>query len=198
MKRSTPLLPVALSLILAATMGALAQRARTVSDPNKPDNKAQPTTTATTTAPAPASVKAKYEGGVVGYRQKQTGTLKFDDASSRLVFQDKSAHELFPIPYRAIISIYPETHAVQPTAARVAGAVPAPYGLNMLSMLARQHVRYLIVQYSDPDTHASGVTSFKLENKETLNSVLSTLAQKAELTQRGDAYVRTDKASTTP
>lgn len=195
MKISTRWLPVAVSLMLMAATGALAQRARTVSDAHKSDNKVRPTDIATT---APAAVKAKYEGGVVGFRKKETGTLKFEDTSSRLIFQDKTAHEVFPIPYRSITSIYPETHAVQPTAARVAGAVPAPYGLNMLSLLARQHLRYLIVQYNDPDTHASGVASFKLDDKETLNSVLSTLAQKAELTQRGDAYVRTDKASATP
>jgi len=51
-------------------------------------------------------------------------------------------------------------------------------------------VRYLTLQYSDPDSKVNGITSFKLENKEILASVLATLAQKAEMTKRGDIYVK--------
>src|SRR4051812_10140693 len=36
--------------------------------------------------PVPANVTAKYEGGMYGFSQKVTGTLKMDDANSRLVF----------------------------------------------------------------------------------------------------------------
>jgi hypothetical protein len=46
------------------------------------------------------------------------------------------------------------------------------------------------LQYNDPDSKVSGITSFKLENKEILASVLATLAQKADMTQRGDIYVK--------
>jgi hypothetical protein len=184
---------VACALLLAT--GMYAQRSRTVSDPQKTEANT-PATPAP--APAPETVKAKYEGGVVGYLKKQDGTLKFDDANHRLVFRDKFAREYFPIPYGAITALYPETHSVQPTSARVIGAMPTPYGIGMLSMLARKKVRYMIVQYNDPDTKASGVTSFKLDNKEMVLSVINTLAQKSELTQRGEAYVRTDKASATP
>ena len=188
------LISLTVAVCVWSVTGALAQRARTVSDPQKRD--AQPQTPAP--APAPQSVKAKYEGGVVGYLKKQDGTLKFDDANHRLVFLDKNAHEYFPIPYSAIIALYPETHSVQPTSARVISSVPTPYGIGMLGMLARKKLRYMIVQYNDPDTKANGVASFKLDDKDLLLSVISTLAQKSELTQRGEAYVRTDKASATP
>ena len=194
MNRLIRLLPAA-ACVLLLTTGLFAQRARTVSDPQKPDIKTQATPAP---APAPETVKAKYEGGVIGYSKKQTGTLKFDDANHRLVFRDKYAREYFPIPYSAIIALYPETHSVQPTSARVIGAIPSPYGVGMLSMLVRKKLRYMIVQYNDPDTKASGVASFKLDDKDMLLSVLATLAQKSELTQRGEAYVRTDKASATP
>ncbi len=51
------------------------------------------------------------------------------------------------------------------------------------------------MQYKDPDTQAEGITSFRVENKEILASVLHSLAEKAGLTQRGEAYVRRDDAS---
>ena len=56
--------------------------------------------------------------------------------------------------------------------------------------LIKTKVRYLTVQYSDPDSNVSGVTSFRLDNKDVLDSVLYTLAQKAGLTRRGEVFVR--------
>ena len=181
----------AAACVLLLTTSLCAQRARTVSDPQKPNAQTQAT-------PAPQTVKAKYEGGVIGYSKKQDGTLKFDDANQRIVFLDKNSREYFPIPYQAITALYPETHSVQPTSARVISAVPTPYGIGMLGMLARKKLRYMIVQYNDPDTKASGVTNFKLDDKDLLLSVIATLAQKSELTQRGEAYVRTNNARATP
>src|SRR5206468_6028290 len=43
-------------------------------------------TVAAKPAPAPVTFSAKYEGGMFGYSKKTDGTLKFDDANSRLVF----------------------------------------------------------------------------------------------------------------
>ena len=40
------------------------------------------------------------------------------------------------------------------------------------------------------DAKVGGITSFNLKNKETVASVMNTLANKAGLTQRGDGYVR--------
>ena len=51
-------------------------------------------------------------------------------------------------------------------------------------------VRYLTLQYSDPDSNVSGNTSFKLDNQEILDSVLFTLANKSGLTRRGEVFVK--------
>ncbi len=102
----------ALLLIIAAV--AFGQRPRTSPSQDSPDN----STNMPTPPPAPASVKAKYEGGV------------------------------------------------------------------------KTKVRYLTLQYSDPDSNVAGVTSFKLDNKDILDSVLFTLAGKAELSRRGEVFVR--------
>jgi hypothetical protein len=171
----------ALALVFALTMAAEAQRPRTT------DKSAQ---TTATTAPAPASVKAKYEGGVTGYMKKQTGTFNFDDAGQRLVFKDKDAREYFSIPYKSLAAAWGDTHAVTSTAAKVMSAVPL-YGIGLTSLLMpKNKQRFLVVQFDDPDTRLSGTTSFKMENKELVASVLNTLAQKAALTPRGEAFIR--------
>jgi hypothetical protein len=140
--------------------------------------------------PAPQTFKAKYEGGIFGYNKKQEGTLTFDDANNRLVFRNKEQKEFLSIPYSAVIGAYGDTKAGRPKAAQVVGALPLPYGANMLSWLARKKYRYLTLQFNDSDNGARGITSFKVENKELLNSVLNTLAEKAELEARGDAFIR--------
>jgi len=140
--------------------------------------------------PAPQTFKAKYEGGIFGYNKKQTGTLSFDDANKRLVFRNKEQKEVLSMPYSAVMGAYGDTKAGRPKAAQVVGALPLPYGANMLSWLARKKYRYLTLQFEDVDTNARGLTSFKVENKELLNSVLSTLAEKAELEARGEGFIR--------
>lgn len=158
--------------------GAFAQRPRTV----EPEEKAP------APAPAPKTVKAKYEGGVFGYTKTMEGTLTFDDENSRLVFKDKKPPKEIHIPYDAITSAFADTQKRQPRAATVASAVPVIFTLP--ARFIKTKVRYLTLQYSDPDSKVSGITSFKLENKEILASVLATLAQKAEMTPRGDIYVK--------
>lgn len=177
------------------SVGAYAQRPRTM-DPAKGDA-AQSTPTR---APAPQTFKAKYEGGVVGYTKKQKGTLSFDDTNQRLVFRNKEQKEVLFIPYGAVSSAYPDTKSRRPTAATVLGSVPAPYGANLAAWFIKKKYRYLTLQFDDPDTNVSGLTSFELENKEILSSVLNTLGGKAGLTQRGEGYIRkkTTAQSTTP
>jgi hypothetical protein len=149
-------------------------------------------------APAPASFKAKYEGGFSGYQKRQTGTLNFDDAGARLVFKDKYMREYFSLPYKSLAAIWGDTRAVTSNAARVVGAVPL-YGIGLTSLLMPKNKhRYLVAQFDDPDTKLTGATSFKLESKELLASVLATLAQKAELNRRGEGYVRPQAAGKTP
>jgi hypothetical protein len=157
----------------------------------RPRSTATDETTTPTTMPkppaAPATVKAKYEGGVFGFNKKQDGTLSFDDGNERLVFRDDKGKELFPIPYKSISGAAADTHRVQPAAATVASHVPY---VGLPASLIKTKVRYLTVQYNDPDSKVSGVTSFRLENKDILDSVLYTLATKAGLSQRGEIFIR--------
>jgi hypothetical protein len=168
-----------LLLIGALLGGALAQRPRTIEpEPAKPK----------APAPAPKTVKAKYEGGVFGYTKTMEGTLTFDDVNERLIFKDKKPPKEIHIPYDSITSAFADTQKRRPAAATVASQIPLIYALP--AHFIKTKVRYLTLQYSDPDSRVSGITSFKLENKEMLESVLTTLAQKAEMTLRGDIYVK--------
>ena len=193
----------ALALTLALTAAAAhAQRPPVLNDPAQP----RPAPAASQTpggppparvpvpAPAPQTFKAKYEGGILGYK-KQTGWLSFDDLNDRLVFKDKNQRELFSISYDALLAAWADTKSrTSPAGQVIAGVVP--YGLGLPALLMRSKTRYIALQYSDPDTQAQGVTSFKVDTKELVASALHTLADKADLTQRGDAYVRSKNAAT--
>ena len=176
--------------------GVFAQRPRTMD----PEPAAKPATTATQTAtkPAPKSMKAKYEGGVFGFKKAMDGTLMFDDENQRLYFKDKKPPKEISIPYAAINSAFADTQKQRPAVASAARHVPY-YGWP--AGFIKTKVRYLTIQFEDPDSKVSGITSFKLENKDVLDSVLTALAEKTGMTKRGDIYVKkkTDEASkTTP
>ena len=170
----------AVAVISISTAVGVAQRPRPVTD-----DPAQP---AATPAPAPATVKAKYEGGVFGYTKKKEGTLAVDVTNSRLAFRDDKQTELFSIPFNAITGAYGDSHSVRPAAATVVSNIPL-YGLPAAGLIKKK-VRYLTIQYDDPDSKVAGATSFRLENKEILDSVLYTIATKGGLTKRGEVYVR--------
>jgi len=174
-----------LLLLGALLTGAYAQRPRSMDPQPAPATKP---TTAPKSAPAPKTVKAKYEGGVFGYNKTMEGTLTFDDANNRLVFKDKKPPKEISIPYEAITSAFSDSKKVQPAAATVAQNVPSIYSLP--ARFIKHNVRYLTLQYSDPDSNVSGITSFKIDNKDLLESVLVTLAEKANLTLRGDVFVK--------
>jgi hypothetical protein len=144
---------------------------------------------AQTAAPAPKTVKAKYEGGVFGYTKTMEGTLTFDDDNKQLLFKDKKPPKQIHIPYDAITSAFADTQKRRPAAATVASHIPLIYVPNPLGYI-KTKVRYLTLQYYDPDSRVSGITSFRLENKEVLASVLKALADKTGMTQRGDIYVK--------
>jgi hypothetical protein len=169
-----------LTLLLTPT---LAQRPRTVNEPEK---------AAQTTNPVPQGVTVKYEGGIFGYNKKIDGTLSFDDMNKRLLFRNKEQKEVFSIPYESIVSAFADTQSKRPTAASVLGSASI---YTFPARFIKKKYRYLTLQYNDPDTRINGTTSFKMQNKEILASVLNTLANKAELTQRGEIYVR-PKSST--
>ena len=169
---------ILLTTLMAATV--CAQRPRAVEKDTATD------ATKATPAPAPQTMKAKYEGGIFGYNKTLEGTLSFDDTNQRLLFR-KANRDLFFIPYNAVTSAFADTQKRRPTAATVAQNVPYfgwPLGF------IKTKVRYLTLQYSDPDTRVSGVTSFKLDNKDLVDSAVFTLANKAGLVPRGDVYVK--------
>jgi hypothetical protein len=166
-------------LIIAAVSMVTAQRPREMD--KAPENKPKP-------APAPTTVKAKYEGGVFGYHKTMEGTLTFDDANQRLIFKDKKPPKEIHIPYDAITSAFADTQKRRPAAATVVSHIPVIFALP--AHFIKTKVRYLTLQYEDPDSRVNGITSFKLQNKEVLASVLVTLADKAGMSQRGDIYVK--------
>jgi hypothetical protein len=163
--------------------GVFAQRPRAM-DP-QPAAKTQ----TTKPSPSPKTLKAKYEGGVFGYTKTMEGTLTFDDENNRLLFKDKKPPKEISIPYESITSAFADTQKRRPAAATVASHIPL-YGIGIPAGFIRKKVRYLTLQYNDPDSKVSGITSFKLENKEILESALVTLADKADMTMRGDIYVK--------
>ena len=183
------------SVLILLTFGLMAldvnaQRPRAV------DDKSSKTTPKV--APAPQTVKAKYEGGVFGYNKTIEGTLSFDDTNSRLVFQ-KNQKEVFFIPYNAVTSAFADTQKRRPAAATVASAIPLIYALP--AHFIKTKVRYLTMNYYDPTTHVTGITSFRLENKEILASVLQSLVEKTGMVARGEVYVRSrpvDPTKTNP
>jgi hypothetical protein len=148
--------------------------------------------------PAPQTFKAKYEGGVYAYNKKQTGTLSFDDVNKRLVFRNKQQQEYVSLPYAALNGAFADTQSRRPTGATVVGSLPLPYGANIPALFFKKKYRYLTLQFSDPENRSAGIASFKLENKELLNSVLHTLAAKAELEPRGDGFIRRKEMKAAP
>lgn len=188
-----------LALALALTVSALAQRTTSVSNSDSTTRQTPPQSdnqrvTTPRPAPAPTTFKAKYEGGLVGYG-KTDGTLTFDDMNNRLVFRDKKGKEYFSVPYSVVMVAYTDTQSRRPTAATVA-ASSVPFGLGLPALFIKKKHRYLTLNYRDEDTRAEGVASFKLADKDLLASVLYTLAEKAGLTQRGDAFIRRREPTT--
>lgn len=168
-----------LLLTLAMGVAVLAQRPR-IADTPSDASKATP-------APAPQTMEAKYEGGIFGHNKTMKGTLSFDDTNERLLFRNDKQKEVFFIPYNAVASTFADEQKRRPAAATAGSYIPYSYGLLGL---IKTKVQYLTIQFNDPDTQVTGVTSFRLANKDLVESVVYALANKADLTQRGDIYVR--------
>jgi len=162
---------------------AMAQRPRAMNQ-----DKPEPAANVPQPPPAPPTVKAKYEGGVFGHSKKMDGTLNFDDVNQRLIFKDGKQKEILFIPYNALTGAYADTHSVRPAAATVVSHIPTIFALP--ANFVKTKVRYLTLQYSDPDSKVSGVTSFRLENKDIIDSVLNTVATKAGMTKRGEVFIK--------
>ncbi|SRR6266404_6185842 len=173
---------IGIVLVMMIAGAALGQRPRTMNQ-----DKSEASANVPPPPPAPQTVKAKYEGGVFGYNKKMDGTLNFDEANRRLVFKNDKQKEILFVPYNAITAVYGDTHAVRPSAATIASNIPY---IGFPASFIKTKVRYLALQYDDPDSKVSGVTSFRLENKDILDSVLNTLAGKAGLNKRGNVFVK--------
>lgn len=145
---------------------------------------------------AQVAFKARYEGGMFGFSEKETGTLKFDGNNLRLVFFGKDNQELFGIPYNAIQVIYPQSKSVQSTGGKVMQQLPLP-GAGIAGVFMKNKTRYMIVNFDDPEVSAKGTVNFKFDSQEMLNSAIQTLGNKAEMQQRGDAFYRPKKTPTT-
>jgi hypothetical protein len=180
-----------LLLLGALSTGAFAQRPRTTEPEPAAKTPSTPSTTTpatpAATRPAPKNVKAKYEGGYFGYNKTMEGTLNFDDVNNRLLFRDGKTPKEISMPYESLTSAFLDTKKVQPGAATVASQVPTIYSLP--ARFIKTKVHYLTLQYSDPDSHVNGAMSFKID-KDVLESVLKSLAEKAGMVRRGDIYVK--------
>jgi hypothetical protein len=180
-----------LAFLMIVSIDAFAQGVR---QPSNPETQTQSKTDATTTQtllaikPAPSTFEAQYQGGIFGYSEKIKGTLTFDDVNKRLVFRNKENKEIFALPYKSLLVVSSSSKSQRPTEATVASAIPVP-GAGLFG-LVRTKKRYLITEFNDTDSEVHGVASFKVANKEMLQSVIYSLGAKAELKQRGDAFYR--------
>lgn len=142
-------------------------------------------------ANAPASYKARYEGGIFGNSGKETGTLKIDEANERVVFYRKDGTEMFSIPFSALLVVYPDSKEHVSTTGDVLSRVPLP-GAAMAGLLSTS-TKYLIIRYDDEDVNAEGNANFKFDNKDLLVTFINALGVKAKMKQKGDAYYKAKK-----
>jgi len=185
----------AAALLALAAPAALAQRPRAI------ENSAEEPIPASRPAPPPPPrvVKAKYMGGYGGIRQKREGLIAFDDRNQRLIFLDKDEREVLSIAYEAIDVTFPDSETRQLMGEGTKDVMFGTLGpLALPGLLFKKKFQYLTIQFEDRDTELKGVTQFKLENREIIESVAHALAQKAGLLQRGQMYLRKkNKAATT-
>jgi len=136
----------------------------------------------------PTSVEVKYEGGMFGYKEKEPGELKIDDANNRLVFYGKDRKEKFSVSYDTMTMVYPNHESVTTTTGNVVSHLPLP-GAGLFSLLKEKR-RFLIIQFEDAEVDILGTVNFRVEDKEKLEQLIHALGAKAKLAQRGDAYYR--------
>lgn len=138
-------------------------------------------------ANAPTSYEARYEGGLFGASKKETGTLTFDDANERVVF-NREGKEMFSIPYSSLIMVYPDSKDSVPQAGKVISHIPLP-GAG-LANLWNKSTKYANMTFEDPDIQANGTASFRFKDKDKLLLFINSLGAKAKMKQRGDAFYK--------
>lgn len=136
----------------------------------------------------PSFFPAKYQGGLFGFNDKETGTLKLDDINERVVFLGKDKKEKFGIPYKSLLIVYPNATVSTATTGKVMSSIPLP-GAGLFGLI-REKKQFLVIRFDDPDVDVQGIVNFKVENKEVLQRIIQTIGVKANLTQRGDTVYR--------
>jgi len=188
--------PAAFLTIAALAASSLAQRPH-LTDTKQAETKPAAAQQSKAAAAPLTSVKARYEGGVTGFSRKVVGTLLLDKANDRLVFRNETDKEVISIPYDSIVAASPDTQsrsAVGPVTSTVLSSTVGILGLPAL--LAKRKFRFMNLQYNDRDTRMAGVTSFKIDGKELLESFVTSLAGQAGLSARGEGFVRLQKPVT--
>src|SRR6266496_4255273 len=147
-------------------------------------SQSKPAITSSTTT---QTVKAKYEGGVFGYRQKRDGTLVFDDENQRLLFRDKNQKDIFSIPYDSVTAAFADSQSKRPETTSAIGSASI---YTLPALLVKKKSSYLSLRYYERETQADSTASFKLPSKGDSESALATLASHAKLEARGDMYVK--------
>lgn len=196
MKKIYNLLGLALlSTLFVST--AFGQRPRVADDtpqplPQEETAEAQPAAKPMPTPPpAPKFAKAKYMGGYFGLRQKQEGSLSFDDRNSRLVFRDKQEREIISISYDAVLATFADSEERSKMGNGTRQVVLGTAGiLGLPALLLKKKFQYFTIQYKDPDTDVDGTVQFKMNDKDLVRSMAHTLGQKAGLVRRGEIYIR--------
>lgn len=136
----------------------------------------------------PASFKARYEGGIFGSSGKENGTLKIDDANERIVFYRKDGKEMFTIPFKALLVVYPDSKEHVSKTGNIISRLPLP-GAG-LAGLKSSSSKYLVITFDDPDVEAKGTANFKFDDKQMLLTFIDAVGAKARLKKRGEAYYR--------
>lgn len=142
---------------------------------------------------APDSYEVRYEGGVFGASAKDRGTIKIDDANTRIMFVRKEdGKEMFTIPYDALMVVYPDSKDSVPQSGKVISALPLP-GAGLANLMNKE-TKYANLTFIDPDVDIQGTVSFRFESKANLLKFVNKLGTLAKMAQRGDAYYRPKKA----
>ncbi|REK04180.1 MAG: hypothetical protein DWQ38_01530 [Acidobacteria bacterium] len=156
----------------------------------------RPVTTADTSASEspvpenlPETVEVEYQGGIFGFSEKEKGTLRFDVINERLVFTSPEGKERFSIPYEAIRVVYPSQRKVRSGTGRAVGAIPLP-GASIAGLFMKKKKNYLVLHYEDRLVEVEGVANFLVDTSELLTGAIHAIGQNAEMTRRGDSYIR--------
>jgi len=141
---------------------------------------------------APDDYTVRYEGGVFGASGKDTGTIRIDDANSRVKFVRKEdGKEMFTIPYDALMVVMPDSKSSVPQAGKVVSVLPVP-GAGLANLLNKE-TKYANLTFIDPDVDIQGTVVFRFNSKGDLLKFVNKLGTLAKMAQRGDAYYRPKK-----